>query len=76
MRLVNDTQSRQSLCVSFAEELLSEIKLSIIKSRNLSGLEWMEGIQDETFDWSDAFETKKGVAFIDLPWTLDNVNRA
>ena len=66
----------KSLCVSFAEELLSEIKLSIIKSRNLSGLEWMEGIQDGTFDWSDAFETKKGVVFIDLPWTLDNVNRA
>ena len=31
------------------------------------GLEWVEGMEDETSGWSDAFETKKGVVFIDLP---------
>ena len=27
----------------------------------------MEGIEDETSGWSDAFDTEKGVVFIDLP---------
>ena len=27
----------------------------------------MEGIKDETSGWSDAFDTEKGVVFIDLP---------
>ena len=30
----------------------------------------MEGIQDETSGWSDAFDTEKGVVFIDLPLTM------
>ena len=27
----------------------------------------MEGMEDETSGWSDAFDTKKGIVFIDLP---------
>ena len=34
------------------------------------GLEWIEGIGDGTSGWTDAFETEKGVAFIDLPLTM------
>ena len=34
------------------------------------GLEWMEGIGDETSTWTDAFETEKGVVFIDLLLTM------
>ena len=34
------------------------------------GLEWMEGIGDGTSGWTDAFETEKGVVFIDLPLTM------
>ena len=30
----------------------------------------MEGIEDGTSGWSDAFETEKGVAFKDLPLTM------
>ena len=30
----------------------------------------MEGMGDETSGWSDAFDTEKGVAFIDLPLTM------
>ena len=37
-----------------------------MRPRNLIGLEWMEGIEDETSGWSDAFDTEKGVVFIDL----------
>ena len=38
------------------------------------GLELMEVIQVETFGWSDAFETEKGVVFIDLhlPMTIEH----
>ena len=57
----------KSLSVSSAEEFLSEIEPSIMQPRNLIGLEWMEGIEDETSDWSDALDTEKGVVFIDLP---------
>ena len=38
-----------------------------MRPRNLIGLEWMERIEDETSGWSDAFETEKGIVFIDLP---------
>ena len=38
--------------------------------RNLIGREWMEGIEDETSGWSNAFETEKGVVFIDLPLAM------
>ena len=57
----------KSLSVSSAEEFLSEIEPSIMRPRNLIGLEWMEGIEDETSGWSDALDTEKGVVFIDLP---------
>ena len=43
---------------------------SIMQPRNLIGLEWMEGMEDETSGWSDAFDTEKGVVFIDLPLTM------
>ena len=60
----------KSLSFSSAEEFLSEIEPSIMRSKNLIGLEWMEGIEDGTSGWTDAFETEKGVAFIDLPLTM------
>ena len=30
----------------------------------------MEGIEDETSHWSDAFDTKKGIVFTDLSLTI------
>ena len=60
----------KSLSFSSAEEFLSEIEPSIMRPRNLIGLEWMEGIGDGTSGWTDAFETEKGVVFIDLPLTM------
>ena len=54
------------LCVSSAGEFLSEIEPLIIQPRNFIDLEWMEGKEDETSAWSDAFETEKGVVLIDL----------
>ena len=30
----------------------------------------MEGMEDKTSGWSDAFDTEKGVAFIDLALTM------
>ena len=58
------------LSFSSAEEFLSEIEPSIMRPKNLIGLEWMEGIGDGTSGWIDAFETEKGVVFIDLPLTM------
>ena len=58
------------LSVSSAEKFLSEIELSIMRSRNLIGLEWMEGIKNKTSGRSDAFDTEKGVVFIDLPFEI------
>ena len=58
------------LSFSSAEEFLSEIEPSIMRPKNLIGLEWMEGIGDGTSGWTDAFETEKGVVFIDLPLTM------
>ena len=60
----------KSLSFSSAEEFLSEIEPSIMRPKNLIGLEWMEGIGHGTSGWTDAFETEKGVAFIDLPLTM------
>ena len=57
----------KSLSVSSAEEFLSKMESSIMRCRNLIGLEWMEGMENETCGWSDAFDTEKGVVFIDLP---------
>ena len=61
----------KSLAFSFAEEVLYEIEPSIIRPRNLTGLEQMEGIEDEASGWSDAFETED-VVFIDLPLTKEH----
>ena len=58
------------LSFSSAEEFLSETEPSIMLPRNLIGLEWMEGTGDGTSGWTDAFETEKGVAFIDQPLTM------
>ena len=60
----------KSLSVSSAEEFLSEMEPSIMRPRNLIGLEWMEGMEDETSGWSDAFDTEKGVVLIDLTLTM------
>ena len=60
----------KSLSFSSAEEFLSEIEPLIMRPRNLIGLEWMEGIGDGTSGLTDAFETEKGVMFIDLPLTV------
>ena len=38
----------KSLSVNSVEEFLPEIEPSIVWPRNLIGLEWMEGIGDET----------------------------
>ena len=43
----------KSLSFSFAEEFLSEIEPSIMRPKNLIGLEWMEGIGDGTSGWAD-----------------------
>ena len=60
----------KSLSFSSAEEFLSEIEPSIMRPRNLIGLERMEGIGDGTSAWTEAFETEKGVVFIDVPLTV------
>ena len=60
----------KSLSVSSAEEFLPEIEPAIMRPRNLIGLEWIEGIGDETSGWTDVFETEKGVVFMDLPLTM------
>ena len=62
--------STKSLSVRSAEEFLSEMEPSIMRPRNLIGLEWMEGMEDETSGCSDAFNTEKSVVFIDLPLTM------
>ena len=38
----------KGLFVSSGEEFLSEIQPSIMQPRNFIGLEWMQGIEDET----------------------------
>ena len=40
-----------------------------MRPRNLTGLEWIEGIS-KTSGWTDDFETEKGIVFIDLPLTI------
>ena len=45
----------KGLSVSSAEKFLSEIEPSIMPSRNLTGLEWVEEIEDETSGWFDTF---------------------
>ena len=60
----------KSLSVSSVKEFLSEIEPSIVRLKKMIGLEWMEGIGDETSGWTDVFEIEKGVVFIDLPLTM------
>ena len=60
----------KSSAVSSAEEFLCEIEPSIMQRRDLIGLEQMEGIEDETSHWSDAFDTDKGIVFTDLSLTI------
>ena len=57
----------KSLFANSAEEFLSESEPSIIRPKNLTGQEWMEGMKGEGSGWSFAFRTEKGVVFIDLP---------
>ena len=57
----------KNLSVSSAEEFLSEMEPSILRPQNLIGLERMKGMEDKTSGWCKAFDTEKGVAFIDLP---------
>ena len=45
----------KSLSVSSTEEFPSEIEPSIMRPRNLIGLEWIEGIRAETSGWTDVF---------------------
>ena len=60
----------KSLSVSSAKEFLTEIEPSIMRPRNLIGLESIVGIGDETSGWTDVFETEKRVLFMDLPVTM------
>ena len=54
------------------EEVLSESDQSIMPTKTLTGLEWMEGMEDEGSGWSVALETWCCVHGA----TLDNNNRA
>ena len=45
----------------------SEIDPSLIQSKNLTGLEWMEGMNSVKWDGSVGDETEKEIVFIDLP---------
>ena len=45
----------------------SEIDPSLIQSKNLTGLEWMEGMSSVKWDGSVGDETEKEIVFIDLP---------
>ena len=38
--------------------------------RPMMGLGWMEGLEDETSGWADAFDTEASLVFIDLPLTM------
>ena len=57
----------KSLFSNSSKDLLLEIDPLIIRPKNLTGLEWMEGIKDVKSDGSLGDETEKGVVFIDLP---------
>ena len=38
-----------------------------MRPKHLTGLEWIEGMEVKGSGWPVAFETEKGVVFIDLP---------
>ena len=67
MRFVYILNLAKNLSANSTEEFLSESEPSIMRPKNLPGLEWMEEIEDEDSGWSVAFETEKGVQLIDLP---------
>ena len=48
-----------------SKDFLSEIDPLIILPKNVTGLEWMEGMKDVKSDGSVVDETEKGVVFID-----------
>ena len=58
------------LSFSSTEEFLSEIEPLVMQPRHLIDPKWMEGIEDVTSAWSDAFETIKGATCIDLLLSL------
>ena len=60
-------RSFRSCFSNSSKDFLSEIDPSIIRPKNLTGLEWMEGMKDVKSDGSLGDETEKGVVFIDLP---------
>ena len=49
------------------KDFLSEIDLSVIQPKNLTGLEGMKDVKSDCFL---ADETEKGVVFIDFPWMI------
>ena len=53
-----------------SKDFLSEIDLSIVRLKIVTGLEWIEGMKDVKSDGSLADETEKGVVFIDFPWMI------
>ena len=57
----------KSLSANCTEEFLSESEPLIMWPKKLTGLEWMEGIEDEDPGWSVALETEKYVDLMDLP---------
>ena len=64
---INDVQTIQKIFSNSCKDFLSEINPSIIRPKNLTGLEWMEGMNDvESYD-SFGDERQKGAVFIDLP---------
>ena len=48
--------------------LRSDIEPSIVRPRNRTGIECIEGINEEKSIGSDGFDTQKGVEFMDLPF--------
>ena len=74
MRFVYILNPAKNLSANSTEEFLSESEPLIMPPKNLTGLEWMEEIEDEDSGWSVAFETEKRCS-VDRP-TLDNDYRA
>ena len=64
---INYLQTIQSFFSNSSKDFLSKIDPSIIRAKNLTGLEWMEGMKDVKLDGFLGHETEKGVVFIDLP---------
>ena len=52
------------------KDFLLEIDPSVIQPKNLTGLEWMEGIKNVKSDGSLGDKREKGVVFINLPFMI------